>query len=162
MAMDQFIHFKSKIEGETKDKAMKDKKAIDVLAWSWGESNSGTFGTGGGGGAGKVNMQNLSFTHYIDKATTGLLLHCANGAHIEEATLTVRKAGGKQEKYLVVTMSPVMITSVSTGGSGGEDRLTENVTLDFAKLKVEYFLQDEKGETKAGGTFTWNRETNTA
>ena len=38
-----------------------------------------------------------------------------------------------------------MITSYSTGGSGGEDRLTENVTLNFAKVKVEYTEQTATG-----------------
>ena len=41
---------------------------IDVLAWSWGMSQSGSMHMGGGG-AGKVNVQDLSFTKYIDKST---------------------------------------------------------------------------------------------
>ncbi len=32
-------------------------------------------------------------------------------------------------------MKEVIVTSLSTGGSGGEDRLTENVTLNFAKVQ---------------------------
>lgn len=163
MAMDQFIHFlpKGKVQGETKDKAMKADEAVDVLAWSWGEQNSGSFGQGGGGGAGVVNMQNLAFTHYIDKATPNLMQRCATGDHLDGAVLTVRKAGGKQENYLIVTMDKVMVTGVSTGGSGGEDRLTENVTLDYAKIKVEYFYQDDTGATKPGPVFTWDREAKT-
>jgi hypothetical protein len=35
-------------------------------------------------------------------------------------------------------MEDLIITSLSTGGSGGEDRLTENVSLNFAKVKVDY------------------------
>jgi type VI secretion system secreted protein Hcp len=49
-----------------------------------------------------------------------------------------------------------MVTSVSTGGSGGEDRLTENVGLNFGKVKVEYFIQDEKGAVKSGGEYTYD------
>ena len=41
-----------------------------------------------------------------------------------------------------------MITSVSTGGSGGEDRLTENVTLNFAK--VEWYVHAAKRERRGG------------
>jgi type VI secretion system secreted protein Hcp len=41
-------------------------------------------------------------------------------------------------EFLKITMSEVLVTSLSTGGSGGEDRLTQNVTLNFAKVKVEY------------------------
>jgi type VI secretion system secreted protein Hcp len=40
------------------------------------------------------------------------------------------------------------VSHVSTGGSHGEDRLTENVTLNFAKFKLEYVPQQENG---AGG-----------
>jgi type VI secretion system secreted protein Hcp len=53
-----------------------------------------------------------------------------------------------------------MVTSVSTGGSGGEDRLTENVTLNFAKVKVDYKLQSDQGTGKSAGNFRWNLETN--
>ena len=42
-----------------------------------------------------------------------------------------------------------VVTSINTGGSGGEDRLTENVSLNFAKIKVEY-----KEQTKTGGSGT--------
>ena len=113
-------------------------------------SNSGTTHTGAGGGAGKANVQDLSFTKYIDSATNGLMLACCKGTHYPEAKLIVRKAGGTPVEYVVITMDEVLVTSVSTGGSGGEDRLTENVTLNFAKVKLEYQPQDAKG-AKAGG-----------
>ena len=35
-------------------------------------------------------------------------------------------------------MEDIIVTAVQTGGSGGEDRLTENVSLNFAKFKFEY------------------------
>ena len=44
-----------------------------------------------------------------------------------------------------------MVTSVSTGGSGGEDRLTENVSLNFAKVKFEYTAAVQDGAAKEGG-----------
>lgn len=161
MALDMFIHFGGgKIKGESKDAKMAAKGAVDILAWSWGLSQSGTFGSGGGGGAGKASFQDLSFTHHIDKASTALQLHCATGTHIDDATITVRKAGEKQENYLVITMSPVLVTSVSTGGSGGEDRLTENVSLNYGKVKVEYWAQDKAGELKSAGEFHYDIQTN--
>lgn len=113
-------------------------------------SQSGTTHMGGGGGAGKVNVQDLSFTKYIDSASNALMLACCNGKHYPEATLIVRKAGGTPVEYVVIKMEEVMVTSVSTGGSGGEDRLTENVTLNFAKFTYKYQPQDEKGAKKGG------------
>ena len=142
MAMDQFIKIGS-LKGEAKDKTHKDE--IDVLSWNWGISNSGSAQVGGGAGAGKCNVQDLSFTKYIDKATPDLMLAACNGKHFDKAVVTVRKAGENPLEYLLITMEEVLVTSLSTGGAGGEDRLTENVSLNFAKVKVQYKEQTEKG-----------------
>jgi type VI secretion system secreted protein Hcp len=146
VAVDMFLKL-GPIKGESKDS--KHKGEIDVLSWSWGASNSGTTHMGGGGGAGKVNMQDLSLTKFIDVSSPSLHLACWNGKHIDEAILYARKAGEKPLEYLVITMKEVLVVSVSTGGSGGEDRFTENVTLNFAKVKVEY---KEQADTGGGGT----------
>ena len=53
-------------------------------------------------------------------------------------------------------MKQVLVTSVSTGGSHGEDRLTENVSLNFAKVKMIYKTQTEKGGAGASPTFGWD------
>jgi type VI secretion system secreted protein Hcp len=137
------------LKGEAQDKVHKDK--IDVLAWSWGMSQSGTMHSGGGGGAGKVSVQDLSLTKYVDKASSDLMLACCNGSQYPEAKLIVRKAGGKAPvEYLIITMTDVIVTSVSTGGSGGEDRLTENVSLNFGGVKTSYQPQKPDG-SKDGG-----------
>ena len=130
MAVDMFIKLDD-VKGESQDKTHPDE--IDVLAWSWGMSQSGTMHTGGGGGGGKVSVQDLSFTKWIDKSSSVLMDYCSGGKQFKEALLTVRKAGGAEPlEYLKITMGDVIVTSVSTGGSGGEDRLTENVTLNFS------------------------------
>ena len=157
MAVDMFLKLDG-IDGESKDDAHKGE--IDVLAWSWGMSQSGSFHVGGGGGAGKVNVQDISVTKYIDKATPVLMLDCSNGDHIKEATLTVRKAGKSPLEYVIIKMTKVLVTSVSTGGSGGEDRLTENITLNFAKVETTYKEQSGTGGEEASKTYTWDIEAN--
>jgi type VI secretion system secreted protein Hcp len=149
----EFFLKMTNIPGESQDQTHKDE--IDVLAWSWGMSQSGSFHVGGGGGAGKVDVQDMSITKYIDKSSTDLMLHVANGAHIPEAVLTVRKAGGDPVDYLVIEMKKVLVTSVSTGGSGGEDRLTENLSLNFAEVKVTYTEQKSDG-TGVEHSFHWD------
>src|SRR5215469_6878219 len=147
MAVDMFIKI-GDVQGESKDS--KHGKEIDVLAWSWGMSNSGSAQTGGGAGAGKVNVQDLSITKWVDSASPKLILACCSGKHFDDATLVVRKAGGDNPvEYLKIKGVEVLISSVSTGGSGGEDRLTENVVLNFAKFNIDYTPQDDKG---AAGT----------
>lgn len=155
--IDMFIKVGA-IKGEAKDGTHKDE--IDVLAWSWGLSQSGTFQVGGGGGSGKVSVQDLSFTKYVDTATPPLIEACCKGTHETEAKLTLRKAGDKPLEYLIITMNEVLVTSVSTGGSGGEDRITENVTLNFAKFKVEYTEQTKSGGAGAKPKCQWNMQTN--
>ena len=52
---------------------------IDVLSWSWGLSQSGTMHTGGGGGSGKVNVQDLTLTKWVDKASPVLMQYAMTG-----------------------------------------------------------------------------------
>jgi type VI secretion system secreted protein Hcp len=158
MAVDMFLKV-GDIKGESLDKTH--KESIDVLAWSWGMSQSGTTHMGGGGGAGKVNVQDVSVTKYVDKSSHLLIAACSTGKHYPEAKLTVRKAGDKPLEYIKITMTEVMVTAVSTGGSGGEDRLTENVTLNFAKYKFEYTPQKADGSGDAVVTFAFDISANT-
>ena len=160
MAVDMFLELEG-IKGETHDKVYKAKNAMDILAWSWGLSNTGTFHMGSGGGAGKASFNDISITKYIDKASADLMLDCANGKHLPKGVITVRKAGEKPLEYLKISMTEVLVTAYTTGGSGGEDRLTENVSLNFAKVHVEYFMQNDKGGKEAGGEMKWDIAGNT-
>ena len=121
-------------------------------------TQSGSMHVGGGGGSGKVNVQDVSLTKYVDKATPNLMRMCCNGKHLDAATLTVRKAGENAVDYMKIKMEPVLVTSVDTGGSGDEDRLTENVTLNFAKMEVIYTPQKPDGTADAEIALTWNIE----
>jgi type VI secretion system secreted protein Hcp len=162
MALDMFINMGTTIEGETRDSVQSAKKDIDVLAWSWGMSQSGSTHSGGGGGAGKANFQDLSFTKYVDSASNALMVALAKGTHIPKCELLVRKAGAGQHTYIQITMEEVIVTSVSTGGSGGEDRLTENVTLNFGKVNFGYTPQKIDGTLDAVKPFKWNIAENVA
>lgn len=146
MAVDMFLKLDD-VKGESTDD--KHKGEIDVLAWSWGMNQSGTTHMGGGGGSGKVSVHDLSLTKYVDKSSPNLMLATCNGKHFKEALLTVRKAGEKPLEYIKISMKEVIVSSVSTGGSGGQDRLTENITLNFAEFKIAYTPQKEDGSGEA-------------
>ncbi len=153
-ALDMYMKIDG-IKGESTNANHKDQ--IDVLAWSWGMSNSGTTHEGGGGGSGKASVQDFSFTKFTDLSSTDFMLRTLNGQHIPKVEFIVEKpSGGAPFEFLRITFENVLVTSVSTGGSGGEDRLTENVSLNFQKIKVEYTQQKQdgsKGETK---TLSWD------
>ncbi len=153
MAVDMFLKLEP-IKGESQDDKHKDE--IDILNWTWGMSQSGTTHTGTGSGGGKVSVQDLTFTHWVDKASADLYQCCCTGKHIQEGTLVCRKAGGKPLDYIIIKMNDILVTHVSTGGSHGEDRLTENVTLNFAKFKLEYVQQLANGAAGAKPFFGYD------
>ena len=143
MAVDMFLKLDG-VTGEAQDKAH--EKEIDILAWSWGLSQSGTTHMGSGGGAGKVNVQDLSVTKYVDKSSATLMGFCCTGKHVKTGTLTVRKAGGDAPlEYIKLELQEILVTSISTGGSGGEDRLTENLVLNFREFHYSYTPQKPEG-----------------
>lgn len=147
MAVDTFLKL-GDIKGEATDD--KHKGEIEVLSWSWGASQQGTFGSGGGGGAGKVTVSDIVFTKFMDKASPLLFLHCATGKHIPSAQLTLRKAGEQQLEYHKVILTDVLISSYQSGGSGGGDeRPVDNIALNFGKIEIEYSPQNEKGTLEA-------------
>jgi type VI secretion system secreted protein Hcp len=162
MALDMLMNMGDNIKGESADSVQGPKGDIDVLAWSWGMSQSGTTHMGKGGGAGKANFQDLSFTKYVDMSTNALMIALAKGTHIPVCTLLARKAGEGQKRYIQITMDEVLVTSVSSGGSGGEDRLTENITLNFAKVKFSYAPQKADGSADADKDFAWDIAGNVA
>jgi len=154
-AVDMFLKLDG-IEGESRDKTH--AKEIDVLAWSWGMSQSGTLhvGGGGGGGAGKANFQDISVTKWVDKSSVPLMQYLATSQYINEATLVVRHAGSEPYESEEIVMHKVIVTSVSTGGSGGEDKLTENITLNFEAFCITYTQQGEGGKAGEESKLCWN------
>lgn len=161
-AVDMFLKV-GDIKGESTDKTYPGKSGwIDVLAWSWGTSNSGTTHLGGGGGAGKANVQDLSVTKYVDSSSPHLLLGALKGTHYTEANLVVRKVGEFPIDYIKLDMKEVLVTSLSTGGSGGEDRLTENVSLNFASFTFTYTPQNANGSAGTAIPVSWNIVENVA
>lgn len=159
MAFDMYMELKG-IDGETSDDKMKKQKAMDVLAWNWGISQSGSMHLGGGGGSGKAHFQDISFTKWVDRATPILMLHCGTGKHITEGKLTVRKAGDDPMVYLEIEMKKIIVSSISTGGSGGEDKLTEIVTLNFAEQRTYYYPQKDDGTQDKAIEFGYNIKDN--
>jgi type VI secretion system secreted protein Hcp len=153
MAVDMFLDLDG-IKGESVDKAHKDK--MDILSWNWGLSNAGTIHAGSGGGSGKAKFDNITVNKWIDAASPNIMLYCANGKHFPKGKIIVRKAGENPLEYLTIEFEKALITQYSTGGSGGEDRLTERVTINFAKVKLEYVTQAEKGGKGTPHAFSWD------
>jgi type VI secretion system secreted protein Hcp len=160
MAIDMFMDLDG-VMGESLDATYKDK--IDVLAWNWGMTQSGTAHTGPGEGGGKVSVKDLTFTHYTDKASGTLMKYCCNGKHITKGKLIVRKAGGEKPlEYYTVELDNIIVSEITSGGTGSQDRLVENVRLNFQKFEMKYKVQAEDGTGTDGPGCTWDIAKNAA
>jgi type VI secretion system secreted protein Hcp len=159
-AVDYFLKIDG-IDGESQDS--KHKAEIDVLSYSWGAAQVGTAATGGGLGSGKVNVHDIHFVMKVNKASPKLFLATCSGEHIKKAVLTARKAGKDQQEYLKVTMSDLIVSSYQTGGAGGMDPIpTEQCSLNFSKIEVEYKEQKPDGTLGGATKSGWNVKENKA
>jgi type VI secretion system secreted protein Hcp len=155
VAADYFINITG-VEGESKD--AKHKGWIDVESWSWGETNPSSQASGGG--AGRVQMQDVHFTTRVSKASPKLFLACASGQHMKEARLVAVHAGAMQQEFLTWTFTDVLVTGYQTGGAGGEMGPMDQVSLNFAKIRVEYKAQKADGSLDAAVTAGWDAKLN--
>jgi type VI secretion system secreted protein Hcp len=143
------------IKGESQDD--KHKGEIDIESFSWGMSQMGSGHRGGGSGTGKVSVNDISITKFVDKASPSIMLACANGKPITKGKLTVRKAGESPLEYLTYDLETILVSGYQTGGSEGSTEVpTENITLNFVKVKVEYWTQNEKGAKGENANFSWD------
>ncbi len=156
-AVDYFLKIEG-IDGESTDD--KHKGEIEVMSWSWGETNAGTHGSGGGGGTGKVHIEDFHFTKHIDKSTPKLMLACATGEHLKKAVLVCRKAGKEQQEYLKVTLSDVLVSKMESGAGDGQVVPLDEFSLNFGKIEFEYKPQKADGTLDSAVKAGWDLATN--
>jgi len=154
MPVDMFLKL-DPIKGESLDSKHKDQ--IDIQSYSFGASQGGGWHSGTGGGKGKVDIQDMHFTHYVDAASSGLFQATTQGLHIDKAVFVVRKAGGKDAlEYLKITIEEVLVSSVRCSSHSGDERLMESFSLNFRKITYEYNTQTEKGGKGSGTPVTYD------
>ena len=159
-AVDYFLKFDG-IKGESTDAKHKDE--LDIESWSWGLTQSGAQGAGGGGGAGKVSLQDFHFVMRLNTASPALMKACASGQHIKLATLTARKAGKEQQEYLTFKFHDVLVSSYQTGGAeGAGPSPIDQVSLNFAKIEMEYRQQKADGSLAPAVKFGFDVKANKA
>lgn len=140
--VDYFLKVKD-IPGESTKDGHKDE--IELQSWGWSETNAGSHATGAGGGSGRVKLEDFSFQMTINKASPKLFLACATGKHIPEALLTCREAGGKQNEYLKIKFTDLLVSSFQTGGNPAAVKPLESISFNFAKIEISYAPQKNDG-----------------
>jgi type VI secretion system secreted protein Hcp len=127
---------------------------IQILSFAWGASNPLTIGGGsGGGGAGKVSFSSLNFLKNVDASSADLMLACAEGKDLGDATFTDTWGSGPTAATLVIDLTHVFVESIQQSGDGGAP--TESISLVYTTVK--WTFTDASGASSGG----WNLLTNT-
>jgi type VI secretion system secreted protein Hcp len=149
------------IEGESQDS--KHKNEIQLESFSWGETQTGKADIGEGMGSGRVNMGDFHFVMKTQKASPKLFLACAQGDHIKNALLTIRKAGKQQQEYLKWKFTDLLISSYQTGGSSASDVVPlDQISFNCTQVDVEYHEQKQDGTLGGAITAGYNQKTQQA
>jgi type VI secretion system secreted protein Hcp len=121
---------------------------IDLRSWRWGASNSG---------AAAPNIQDLCVTKYIDNTSTALFAACFRGSRIDSAVLSIHEGReASPVEYFQVKVQNAFISSIFAGGPDSDGRMTEEITINFSKVNLDYTLRGSEGAPETAVPFGWD------
>lgn len=146
MAVNAYL-FVDGVNGPSTSKA----GCIDVLSFSWGVSQTSTYGAGASGleaKAGRADFSNLTIMKVLDKTTPLLCDHCASGDILKKVYILYDKpVGTEQQDYFRIYLKDALITSVQLSGSN--ENPTESVSFAFQAVEVAYKPEKDDGTLDA-------------
>jgi type VI secretion system secreted protein Hcp len=140
------------IEGESR--VAKFEGMIQAHSWNWGMDQSASLAYAESRTGAKVNVRELSFTHYLDKATPLLMQYCASGRPLRGVYLYVRRSGKSTSPYVVLKLTDVFVSNVTVGGVSSAEPMVEEVSLRFSKFQFSYQPMDEMGTARGAAIQT--------
>ena len=152
MAVDIFLKI-GDIKGESTD--AKHPGEIVIESFSFGQAADANADTGQR--TGKIAMQDYNFVMNVNAASPKLMTYCADGAHIPEAVLTCRKPGANPVEFLKVRFLDVMVSAFQAGGAQADVVPTDQFSMWFGKIELEYRQQLPTGQLGPSIFFKWDR-----
>jgi type VI secretion system secreted protein Hcp len=136
------------IPGESKLKGFEDK--IVLMGYSASMSQPMTSDPANTSRTlGRPTVSEIACSKVCDSSSTPLMKACLGGTDLGDVLLHVfRVTSGSDlshELMMTYTLSNVMISNHSISGSGN-DTPYETFSLNFTKISIDYFVQDEKGK----------------
>jgi type VI secretion system secreted protein Hcp len=146
------------IKGEASDGKFKEHS--EVLSWSHGLQQAVNRSTSGGGAhaTGRVQHTDFTFSKRVDSSTTELMERCNTATVIKKAVFKMNRAMKDKVVFYEYEFSDLIITSISSGASKGEDVPIENISFVYDTIKISYTPTDpDTGGTKGPAVKTsWN------
>ena len=161
MAVNAFISFFDKAEGESIQKGK--EKWIEIQGWDWEVEAETSWTKGGGASVGKPNPGKMNFEHDFDTSSTVILGYICTGKAFPKVELQMMKTrAGSPETYFTMTMEGAFITKVSNIGTE-EGNVMQKVEMVFKTVKIEYKPQDHRtGKLGPAKTYNWDIPAGTA
>jgi type VI secretion system secreted protein Hcp len=120
---------------------------IDILSFSWGVSQTSTYGAGASGKeakAGRADFASLSIMKVLDATTPLLVDHCDSGNILAKVYILYDKpVGDSQADYFRIYLQDALISSVQLSGSS--ENPTESVSFAFQSVEVCYKPEADDG-----------------
>ena len=139
------------VTGESNDAVHKGE--IEIDSWSWGMQGQSE----GGLTSSKARYNDVQVVKRADRSSPTLMSYLGSHKVVDQAVITVRKAGTTPLEYYTIELKKVRIRSFQTDTDGTEIR--ERIALGFAQATVTYIPQSSTGGMGGGGvTFTINIE----
>lgn len=146
MAVNAYLEIDG-VEGPSTSKP----KCIDILSFSFGASQTSTYGEGASGHeakSGRAHCGDVTVRKVADKTTPLLFDHCVTGDVLKTVTLYYDKpVKDKQEDYFKLELTDAVITSISLDGS--QEHPTESLSFAFQKICVCYASEKDDGTLDA-------------
>jgi type VI secretion system secreted protein Hcp len=161
MAINAFMSFFDKAEGESIQKGK--EKWIEIQGWDWEVEAESSWTKGGGASVGKPNPGKLNFEHRFDTSSIVILGYICSGKAFPKCELQMLRVGGKgnPEPYFTMQLEGVYITKVSNTGTE-EGNVLQRVEMMFKTIQIDYKMQDNKGMPGAARTYNWDIPAGTA
>jgi type VI secretion system secreted protein Hcp len=134
---------------------------IDILSFSWGVTQTSTYGTGASGKeakAGRADFQNLSIMKVLDNSSPLLCECCASGTIVDKVYILYDKPVGKgatvQQDYFRIYLKDALVTSLQLSGSS--ENPTESITFAFQAVEIAYKAEQDDGTLAAAVPKGWD------
>lgn len=111
--------------------------AIIADSFSWGVAPASS----SSGRSGGVNVHDFLIKKAVDATSPSFFQNSVSGAHYSKVTIEMRKAGSSGQEFVQFTLTNVLVSSLSLGGSRGSEEPEETITFVYGSLAVQYQQQ---------------------
>lgn len=118
-------------------------------------------GASSGSGSGRASFEPVKISKTAGRGSAQLLLACATGRHYDQVTLVVVRSsdsggGVTTTRVLQMDMHLVLVESIQTEGTNGDDATLEEIVIKHGAQKVEFFRQKMDGSEESAGSSEWS------